>query len=225
MRITGLFIGLVALSFLANGQDKSKQGRDNPSPGASTSTRSAAPDKQDARDINRSNPKKKEEKTPDPRNRTKRNKEDADPDDGRAKEEAKRKNADQGSWGEGKVRDPHTREVQSDHMQMFNSVRSGMSNGSVGVFSESLGPQVHVSLRGGESGYFSSNQAYYVLERYMQSNRIADLEFSTMEESGGTPFATGRTTIIKKGMKEPAQVYVSLSLVGGRWVISQIKIY
>ncbi|MDH4070173.1 MAG: DUF4783 domain-containing protein [Ignavibacteria bacterium] len=224
MRIAELFIVLMALSFLAHGQDRSKQGRDNPSPGASTSTRSAPPGKQDTKDINRSKPRK-EEKDPDSRTRTKRKKSESDTEDARNSEDAIDRKSDQDSWDNGKVRDPHRRAVQTDHMQMFDKVRSGMNSGSVGLFSESLGPQVHVSLRGGESGYFSSSQAYYVLERYMQSNRISDLDFSTMEESGGTPFATGRTTLIKKGMKETAQVYVSLSQVGGRWVISQIKIY
>lgn len=216
---------MIGFSLLAPGQDRSKQGGENPAPGASTSTRSASPGKQDANDINRTKPRT-EEKKGDSETRTKRGKTESEvADDTRAREDQKKKNADPDSWDAGQVRDPHTRAVQSDHQKVFNNVRSGLKAGSIGSFSDLLGPQVHVSLRGGETGYFSSSQAYYVLERYMESNRISDLDFSTMEESGGTPFATGRTNVSKKGMKEAAQVYVSLSQVGGRWVISQIKIY
>jgi hypothetical protein len=115
--------------------------------------------------------------------------------------------------------------ARKDHQKVFDDVRNGLNSGNISSFSELLGPQVHVNLRGGESGYFSSSQAYYVLEKYLRSNRFSGLQFGTMDQSGDTPFATGRADLDQKGMKEGAQVYVSLSKAGGRWVISQIKIY
>jgi hypothetical protein len=112
-----------------------------------------------------------------------------------------------------------------NHRKLFDKVQDGLSSGRVSSFSDLLGPQVHVTLRGGESGYYSSSQAYYLLEKYLHTNRLSDLEFSTIGESGNTPYASGKGGIIGKGGSERAQVYVSLTQVGERWLISQIKIY
>jgi hypothetical protein len=108
---------------------------------------------------------------------------------------------------------------------VFDLVKDGLNGGKISSLSELLAPQVHVALKGGESGYFSSGQAYYVLENYFQSKKISGLEFSTLEESGVTPYATGSAGFQHKGSRESAQVYVSLSHLGERWVITQIKIY
>jgi hypothetical protein len=112
-----------------------------------------------------------------------------------------------------------------DHRKLFDKVKDGLSSGRVSSFSDLLGPQVHVTLRGGESGYYSSSQAYYLLEKYLHTNRLSGLEFNTIGESGTTPYASGKGGISDKGGSEGAQVYVSLSQVGERWLISQIKIY
>jgi len=114
---------------------------------------------------------------------------------------------------------------RSDQRRVFETVKEGLNGARIGSFAELLAPQVHVNLKGGETGYFSSGQAYYVLENYFQAKKISGLEFSTLEESGLTPYATGSAGFHHKGSRETAQVYVSLSQLGDRWVITQIKIY
>jgi len=221
MRTLILSIMMIGVGFLASGQDRQKKGSES-NPRATTSTREQSPARQDAKDISRSKAEKKDLKD---RKRSSPSKDEGSKaGKDRPANETERRAAEAESWDNGRMQDAG-KAVGPDHRNVFDNVRSGLNNGSVGSFSDMLGPRVSIDLRGGESGYFSSNQAYYVLERYMQANRISDLTFSTMEESAGVPFATGRTTIVKKGMKENAQVYVSLTQVGGRWVISQIKIY
>jgi hypothetical protein len=127
---------------------------------------------------------------------------------------------------EGQISPQQIRSAASaDHQKVFETVRKGLSSGQIGSFSDLLGPQVHVTLKGGESGYYSPGQAYYVLEKYLHSHRLSELEFNNMGETGETPFAAGKGALSNKGGQEGAQVYVSLSQVGERWVISQIKIY
>jgi len=115
--------------------------------------------------------------------------------------------------------------ARTEHKRVFDTVRSGLVSGQISSFSEHMGAQVYVNLRGGESGYFSANQAYYLLENYVKTRKFSNFEFNTTGEDEATPYATGTAGFDHKGSQENAQVYVSLSEVGDRWVISQIKIY
>lgn len=88
-----------------------------------------------------------------------------------------------------------------------------------------MASQVYVNLRGGESGYYSANQAHYVLENYLKSRKLVNLKFSTIGESEARPYATGSAVSVQRGIREIAQVYVSLGRSGDRWYITQINIY
>ncbi len=109
--------------------------------------------------------------------------------------------------------------------ELFGTVQRGLASGSAAVFSGALAPQVYVNLRGGESGYYSANQAHYVLENYFKSRRLFNVKFSTIGESDANPYATGSATFVERGTRSIAQVYVSLTRSGERWIITQINIY
>ncbi|MBI4536042.1 MAG: DUF4783 domain-containing protein [Ignavibacteriae bacterium] len=117
------------------------------------------------------------------------------------------------------------RQVTGDYRGIFEGVQQGLSSGNIGVFAEHFASQVFVNLRDGESGYYSANQAYYVLENYFRSRRVMSFDFTTIGESESNPYATGSAGLSFKGTREIAQVYVSLSRAGDRWVITQINIY
>ena len=108
---------------------------------------------------------------------------------------------------------------------VFDTVRQGLESGTIESFAGLLGPQVQVNLRGGESGYFSGHQAFYLLENYFRTRRLLNLRFSTIGESDTSPFATGGAEISVKGNREYVQVYVALSRAGDHWVISRLNIY
>lgn len=108
---------------------------------------------------------------------------------------------------------------------VFELVEGALEAGNIGALSQHLGTQVFLNLRGGESGYYSANQAYYVLENYFKNRRLVQIEFTTMSESEATPYATGRAAFNVKGSREHAQIYLSLTMVGERWVVTQINVY
>lgn len=117
-------------------------------------------------------------------------------------------------------------QVQQDACrQIFAKVQGGLNSGDVRTFADHMAPEVYVNLRGGESGYYSANQAYYVLESYLKSRRLVNLSFSTIGESDARPYATGSAGFMSRGSRELAQVYVSLTQSGDRWTITQINIY
>ncbi len=108
---------------------------------------------------------------------------------------------------------------------IFERIQRGLSSGSVTLFSPDLASQVFVNLRGGESGYYSASQAHYLLENYLRVRKFSRFTFSTIDESGENPYATGSVTFNFRGSREIAQVYVSLTSSGNRWMITQINIY
>jgi hypothetical protein len=113
----------------------------------------------------------------------------------------------------------------SPHREVFEKVQEGLSAANIALFSRYFSSQVLVNLRGGESGYYSASQVYYLLENYLKPRKLARFSFSTIAESGNNPYATGSVAFNYRGNREYAQVYVSLSKVGDRWMITQINIY
>lgn len=218
---TGLFLVIVTvvLAFPVMTQERKETGREK-EPSATTSTRSKPPTKQDVSDAPASKPREAEKRKPSSKPAS-----DTRPAPKNPAEPVPSENVD--AWRENgdPRRATHAEPLGGDHQRVFENVRNGLNSGNISSFAELLGPQVQVNLRGGESGYYSSSQAYYVLENYLRSNRFSGLEYGTIEQAGDAPFATGKADLDQKGMRGAAQVYVSLSQVGGKWVISQIKIY
>ncbi len=116
-------------------------------------------------------------------------------------------------------------ESRQDYRTLFNVIQRSLSSGNISVLAQHLAPQVQVNFRGAENGYYSANQAYYLLENYFRSRKVLGFEFSTIGESDSNPYATGGASFNIKGSREYAQVYVSLSRTGRQWLITQINIY
>lgn len=114
---------------------------------------------------------------------------------------------------------------RSDHLEVFQAVKRGVAKGDPSAFSRYLGDQVSLSLRGGETGYFSGSQSFYLLSSFFSIHHPLGFDFTTFGESGDNPYATGGGTFVKRGVRERVQIYVSLSSSGSRWVISQFNIY
>jgi hypothetical protein len=109
--------------------------------------------------------------------------------------------------------------------EIFTAVEVGVDNGVAEAFSAFFAKQVYVSVRSGESGLYSSNQAYYILKNYLSTRKPLGFTFTTYGTTDNTPFATGRASFRYKGTREFVQVFVSLSRVEDDWVIDKINIY
>jgi len=108
---------------------------------------------------------------------------------------------------------------------VFNDVQAGFTQGNVAVFSPHFHSQVRVTLHSGETGLYSSNQAYYLLENFLRNRMPVNFAFTTYGESDNTPYGTGSASFTFQGVRQHAQVYVALASEGGRWVITHINIY
>jgi len=128
------------------------------------------------------------------------------------------------------IRDPQARHQRPEvpkrpYREVFSEIERTLAAGNANGLSGMFAAEVQVSLRGGENGYFSSHQAYYLLDSYLRNRRLANLSFTSIGESEVNPYATGGANLLYRGSREYVQVYVALSLSGDRWVISRINIY
>jgi len=109
--------------------------------------------------------------------------------------------------------------------RVFDDIEHAILAGDVKKLSPYFGRQLNLNLHAGMSGYFSSNQSYYILQNYFSAKKILSFRFTSRKPDEASPFATGGGTARTKGMNEILQFYVSLVEVDGRWVISQFSIY
>jgi hypothetical protein len=108
---------------------------------------------------------------------------------------------------------------------VFDAVQRTLAAGEADELARYFGKHIFLNIRSVESGYYSSNQAQFVVQNFFNAHRPQSFSFSTYGESAGSPYATGRGSINVKGNREYIQIYVSLTKEKDRWVISQFNIY
>ena len=107
---------------------------------------------------------------------------------------------------------------------ILSRIGTGISSGNVSEISGYLNTQTYLSLANGISGYYSSNQAFYVLEDFFNIYKVTSFHFQSVQAYGNLPYATGVYNYYFRGKKDSANVYISLKEVGDTWKITQITI-
>jgi hypothetical protein len=107
---------------------------------------------------------------------------------------------------------------------IFNQIESAISEGNVSALSSYLTAQTYLSLSNGNRGYYSSNQAFYILEDFFKVYDVTSFRLDNLNTSENTPYATGVYSYQHKGKRNSAQVYISLKKSGSSWKITQITI-
>ncbi|MCL5030281.1 MAG: DUF4783 domain-containing protein [Bacteroidetes bacterium] len=123
-----------------------------------------------------------------------------------------------------RTNDSEQNRFKESAIALFQKIENGISSGKVSNFSKFFSSQIYLSLSNGVNGYYSSNQAYYVLVEYFKMYQSTSFELGNMQEDESGMSATGSYNYIFKGKREAAQVYVSLKSTGKKWKITQITI-
>jgi hypothetical protein len=109
--------------------------------------------------------------------------------------------------------------------KVIRDVETGILQNDVKSFSRYFDKNIYITLREGETGYFSANQAVYVLQNYFESHRFLRFTFSTVNIADTPLYATGGGIFISKGSQENVQIYITVSNVRGGYVITQFCVY
>jgi len=107
---------------------------------------------------------------------------------------------------------------------VFNDIESGILTNDVKKFSKYFSPQPYISLINGVNGYYSSNQSYYILEDFFNTFKVVSFKMSETKNEDLVSSGKGDYYFEKKGKREVAHLYVTLSKSGNKWQITQISI-
>lgn len=124
---------------------------------------------------------------------------------------------------------PIKNELQSNSQnttgyKILEEIEMGLSKSKLTAISKHLSSQIYLSFLNGVSGYYSSNQAYYVLENFFDEYKVISFKFSSFNFNTVSPFAKGNYFYEYKGNRSEAKVYLTLKLTGKSWEITQISI-
>jgi hypothetical protein len=108
--------------------------------------------------------------------------------------------------------------------QIFEELEEAITKGNVSAIASFFSSQTYFSLTNGSSGYYSSNQAFYILENFFNLYQVRAFRFNNIQAGESNPYATGVYSYELRGRRDTAQVYVSLKLSGNSWKITQITI-
>lgn len=106
----------------------------------------------------------------------------------------------------------------------FENIIEGIVTGNVNQISRYFAQQVYISLRTGEKGYYSNNQAYYLLDNFFRVYSPINFQTTSRMIEGSMPYLSGRLFCRFKGSIETYQVYLNLYWNGFRWEITQLSI-
>ncbi len=108
--------------------------------------------------------------------------------------------------------------------KVFVSFEDGLSSGAVDKFSNYFCEKNYLSLNNGITGYYSSNQSYYVLKDFLSVYQPISFKLINIVTDTSTPFASGILRYSSRGIRGTANVFVSLQHIDNEWRISQITI-
>lgn len=106
----------------------------------------------------------------------------------------------------------------------LDEIGRGLSSGNISSVYNLFSSQIYLSLSNGVSGYYSSNQAYYVIQEFLKTHQVISLNINDIQEDEENVYATGSYNSLVKGKRESSQIYVSLKRSNKRWKITQITI-
>lgn len=107
--------------------------------------------------------------------------------------------------------------------KLFEQISEGINRGDISLFSEYFSNQTYLSLSSGENGYYSANQAFYIIQEYFKVHQPVQFRF-TAKNLQRLPYATGVFQYETGGRKRTAQVFISLIMQSKTWQISQFTI-
>ena len=108
---------------------------------------------------------------------------------------------------------------------VIEDLQRGITNSDINAFAKHFGKQVYVDLPGEDGGYFSENQLFYILQNFFGPRHAQQFKFSTVDESDSGSYATGSCVFLFRGHREMLQIYVALSKLNDKLVITQFNVY
>jgi hypothetical protein len=114
-------------------------------------------------------------------------------------------------------------DIQNSEIEkVFAEIQEAIKSKDIGTISKHLKTQTYLNLPNGISGYYSANQAYFVLEDFLKKYRVVSFKFDEINVSTLNPFATGVYNYELKGRRNSVHIYIQIRESSNNWTITQI---
>ena len=120
--------------------------------------------------------------------------------------------------------DPSPQQSEREARELLLGAKDALSSGNIRFLKPRIGQKVYLNLFTGINGYYSSEQAYLILESFFSTNTPISFSYSSRNFSIRSPYGFGPFTYERRGRRGLAEMFVSLALVNERWVINQITV-
>ena len=107
---------------------------------------------------------------------------------------------------------------------ILNEIETSIQNNDIKSLAKYFTSQPYISLINGVNGYYSSNQAYYILEDFFNSFKVVSFNFDEKKAEESVSYGKGTYFYERKGKRETAHLYITLNKAGSKWYITQISI-
>lgn len=106
--------------------------------------------------------------------------------------------------------------------EVFDEIENAINDKDIATLSRHLRSQTYLNLPNGISGYYSANQAYFVLEDFLKKFRVVSFGFDEINTSTINPYATGIYKYDLNGRRKSVHLYIQLRESSNIWSITQI---
>ena len=108
--------------------------------------------------------------------------------------------------------------------QVLSAVSDAFAAADTKTLRQYLNSKVFLTLFTGESGYFSSEQSFFILRNFLSAHVPFSFGFTNTNIGTESAYGVGTLRYMKRGHRAAAQVFVSLTLSDQGWRINQVTI-
>jgi len=127
-------------------------------------------------------------------------------------------------WKEKKYRTETKRVKFANCKKTFVNIGNGFNYANIYEVTPYFGSEVYLSILIDEKGYYSPDQAKFILDNFFSNNSVNSFKWRNSNRSENYAFASGKYKFNKNGFIDSHDVSVSLKYVNDIWIIDQIII-
>ena len=131
-------------------------------------------------------------------------------------------NAQDSWWKEKKYKTEAKRQKFAKCKQVFTSIAEGVKYSNIFYITPYFGSEVYLNILKNESGYYSPEQARYIIENFLVNNPVNSFKWKLSNRTENYAFATGKYKYNKNGFVSSYGISVSLKYEVDTWLIDQI---
>lgn len=127
-------------------------------------------------------------------------------------------------WKDKKYKNDETKKKYELCKKTFKEISYGFTYSGVNVISKYFGPEVFLDVLGTEKGYYSSGQAEYIINDFMDYYKVTNVKYLRSYHKNSYAFVMGKYFYNLGSGKKEMKLSISLKYRDDKWYIDQINL-